>query len=36
MQYCPNYGKQIPDEVDFCPYCGARISQIFQLLEEKE
>ncbi len=27
MQYCPNCEKEIPDEVDFCPYCGARISQ---------
>jgi len=23
--YCPNCGKGIPDDSQFCPYCGAKI-----------
>ncbi len=25
MKYCPNCGKQIPDDVRFCNYCGAPV-----------
>ena len=25
MKYCPNCGAQIPDNANFCGYCGARL-----------
>ena len=27
MSYCPNCGKQIPDDVKFCDACGAQITE---------
>ena len=26
--YCPNYGKQIPDESNFCMYCGVELEKL--------
>lgn len=26
--FCINCGKQIPDDAVFCPYCGAKISNV--------
>ncbi|CAA6801753.1 MAG: Unknown protein [uncultured Sulfurovum sp.] len=27
MQYCSSCGKQIPNEIKFCPHCGAEVYQ---------
>jgi uncharacterized membrane protein YvbJ len=26
--FCPNCGKQIPDDSKFCPYCGYQIAKV--------
>jgi len=25
--FCPNCGKEIPDETKFCPYCGVKVER---------
>lgn len=25
--YCPNCGKQIEENIEFCPYCGGKIAK---------
>jgi len=27
MPYCPECGKEVTDDTDFCPHCGAKLRE---------
>lgn len=33
--YCMNCGRQIPENADFCPYCGLDRRNVYAYNEEK-
>ena len=32
--FCPNCGKEVPDNVNFCPYCGAKLVNTVALKQD--